>query len=447
MLSSIRHTLDRLKRNTSGNAMLLVGIGMPILIGSSGLAVDTAQYYTWKRDLQLAADQAALAGAWARSDVTTEASYQTRALQEYNANLQITTNFDAAPVTTLVNYGAGTNNAVKVVASATKSLPFSYFLSGRSITVAVEARASVVAAVAGTSTTIPALTACMIALDPSAQGAFTIGGTASGSVGCGGATLSNDANAAIEELGNPGAQFGSLTAAGGIEASLLNNVGNDPTKLHANQTGLIDPYGTLTEPTGSGVAQTYSCPTGGGAAQPYPGSYTNIAIGCTTNFRPGIYVISGSIDFSNNRTVTGTDVLFVMKNANNIANINSNENIALSGITSSTLQTTYGYSSSGANKLAGMLFWDTKSTGQIKFNGNSSSYLNGIMYMPSRQLWFNGNSNVSGNCMMIVAGTIIMNGTTNLSSFCNVNGSTVPSVRPEITTTTAGTSASVKLVV
>lgn len=445
MLGMIRRTLDGLKRNTSGNAMLLVGLGMPILIGSSGLAVDTAQFYMWKRDLQLAADQAALAGAWARSDTTTQASYQTRALQEYNANLQIAGEFDAAPVTTLVNYGAGTNNAVKVVASATKSLPFSSFLSGRSMTVAVEARASVIAGLPGTSTTLPALTACMIALNPSASGAFTIGGSASGTVGCGGATLSNDPTAAIEELGNPGAQFGSLTAAGGIESSLLNNVGSDPTKLRANQTGLADPFGALTQPTGSGVARTYSC-AGSGTTQVSPGSYTNINIGCTTNFQPGIYVISGAIDFSNNRTITGTDVLFVMTNPNNIANINSNTNISLSGITSSTLQSVYGYAASNANKIAGMLFWDAKSTSQIKFNGNSSSYLNGIMYMPKRQLWFNGNSSVSGNCMMIIADTLIMNGTTNLSSFCSVSGSTVPTVRPLTTTTTAGTPASVKLV-
>ncbi len=46
MLDSIRRRLRSLKDNTSGNAAILVAAGMPALIGASGLAVDTAQYYT-----------------------------------------------------------------------------------------------------------------------------------------------------------------------------------------------------------------------------------------------------------------------------------------------------------------------------------------------------------------------------------------------------------------
>ena len=71
MLASIRRKLSQLKANTSGNATLLVALGMPVLIGGSGLAVDTAEWYMWKRELQFAVDQAALAGAWARSDSDT----------------------------------------------------------------------------------------------------------------------------------------------------------------------------------------------------------------------------------------------------------------------------------------------------------------------------------------------------------------------------------------
>ena len=567
MLGMIRRTLDRLKRNTSGNAILLVALGLPILIGTSGLAVDSAQYYMWKRDLQSAADAAALAGAWARTTPATESAYQARALQEYNANLQTTDDFDTGPTTTLVNYNGGTLNAVKVVASATKRLPFSNIMTGRSTTVRVEATASTVpAGVAVTNTTtLNTLTACMIALDPTAYGAFTIGGSASGSVGCGGAALSSDPSAAIRENGNPSATFGQLVATGGIEYSLLNNVGGDPLKLLSNTVGLSDPLGAIPQPTGSGVARTYSCPTasagsptvttysatqllrtkstyaytkgsnsgtaspttytsgtgylatsdnnpgvstnvsrttsaytaGGptqagptvgtpvsitgsgsgtiwrtpttttwttisnvgsatvpgtpavdGIARPQPGTYSNISIACHTIFQPGIFVITGSIDFSNNQTASGTDVMFVMTTANNISNINSNTNLAFSGITASTLMTTYNYTAANAAKLAGMLFFDKLSTSQIKFNGNSTTNFNGIIYTPNRSLWFNGTSTVSGACMMLVAKTLMLDGTTNLSSFCQPSNSNALEVRPEITTTTttAGSTAIVKLV-
>jgi Flp pilus assembly protein TadG len=240
MLSKIRRIMTGLKASTSGNATLLVALGMPVLIGGSGLAVDTAQYYMWKRDLQFAVDQAALAGAWARTKSSTQNAYQARALQEYNANLQSSESFDSGPTTTLANYGAGTNNAVQVVATATKSLPFSRIIMGRAVTVRVQATAYSVAAQAAssTTTTVSALGACLIALNPSAQGAFTLGGNASGSVSCGGAALSNDPNAAIEENGNPSTLFSTLTATGGIESSLLNNVvGQRPANLAPNTEG------------------------------------------------------------------------------------------------------------------------------------------------------------------------------------------------------------------
>ena len=569
MLSTIRRILGDLRHNKSGNAMLLVALGMPVLIGTSGLAVDSAQYYMWKRDLQFAVDQAALAGAWARTTTATQSTYQSRALQEYNANVQNSADFDSGPTTTLVNYNSGTQNAVKVVASATKRLPFTNIVTGRSVTVSVTATAS--ATQAGnsvtTTTTYNTLTACMIALNPTAYGAFTIGGNASGSVGCGGAALSTDPSAAIRENGNPSASFGQLVAGGGIEYSLLNNVGGDPLKLKSNTVGMVDPLGTLATPTGNGITRTYTCPavvagsaayttyyatqllrtkvtytygkgktapgtattytsanpgflansdnnpgvtsnlsrttgayTGGGPTQagptvgasiavagsgnttiwatpttttwttltlpnpssvltpavaandgiarPLPGTYTDISIACQTIFQPGIFVINGTIDFSTNKTISGSGVLFVMTSANKINNINSNTNIALSGITASTLMTTYGYSSTDANKLAGMLFFDKLSTDQIKFNGNSTTNFNGVIYTPKRTLWFNGTSAVSGACMMLVADKLMLDGTTDLSTFCKPSNANNLEVRPQFTTstTTPGTTAVVRLV-
>ena len=67
MFGRIRKAVGNLKSSTSGNTTLLVALGMPALIGGAGMAVDTAQWYLWKRELQFAADQAALAGAWART--------------------------------------------------------------------------------------------------------------------------------------------------------------------------------------------------------------------------------------------------------------------------------------------------------------------------------------------------------------------------------------------
>ena len=125
MFARIRQAFSKLRSCNSGNAMLMVALGMPALIGGSGLAVDTSQWYLWKREMQFAVDQAALAGAWARSESTTESSYVTRATQEFNVNLQVTEDFTSEPNVSLINYGVGVGNAVRVTALGQKRLPFS----------------------------------------------------------------------------------------------------------------------------------------------------------------------------------------------------------------------------------------------------------------------------------------------------------------------------------
>ena len=124
MLASIRRKLGQLKANTSGNATLLVALGLPALVGGSGLAVDTAQWYMWKRELQFAVDQAALAGAWARTSSATKDAYSNRAEQELASNLAATKSIISDKEVKLANYSGGTNNSVIVSAAARRTLPF-----------------------------------------------------------------------------------------------------------------------------------------------------------------------------------------------------------------------------------------------------------------------------------------------------------------------------------
>ncbi len=58
---------SKLRKDVSGNTMIMVALGMPMLVGGTGLAVDTAQWYLWQRELQYAVDQAAMSGAYSLS--------------------------------------------------------------------------------------------------------------------------------------------------------------------------------------------------------------------------------------------------------------------------------------------------------------------------------------------------------------------------------------------
>ena len=54
--------LRKLLGNERGNFLLIAAAAFPLLIGFAGLAVDTIQWVLWKRELQRAADSAAIAG-------------------------------------------------------------------------------------------------------------------------------------------------------------------------------------------------------------------------------------------------------------------------------------------------------------------------------------------------------------------------------------------------
>src|SRR3954449_1788891 len=57
--------LKKLWRNKRGNALVLAGAALPLIIGSAGLASDTIQWALWKRQIQRSADSAAMAGVYA----------------------------------------------------------------------------------------------------------------------------------------------------------------------------------------------------------------------------------------------------------------------------------------------------------------------------------------------------------------------------------------------
>ncbi|MFC4295455.1 pilus assembly protein TadG-related protein [Novosphingobium tardum] len=251
-VAKLKRLGKRLRKDASGNAIMMLALGMPALIGGAGLAVDTAQWYMWKRELQFAVDQAALAGAWARTDPATENNYATRATQEFNANVSVIEGDTSEPVITLANYAAGTGNSVIVHATVSHELPFSSFLTGSSPSIYAYAQASFEEG--------NTFTSCLIAVDPDDDGAINIGGNSVLTASCGLAALSTS-DEAITVDGNPTVDAGWILAAGGIDQWLKDNT--DDTILE-HMSGLYDPFKDLQppNPTESQVARTYNCVKG-----------------------------------------------------------------------------------------------------------------------------------------------------------------------------------------
>ena len=267
MLNKVKRLMTSLRRNMNGNVLMMVAAGAPALIGGAGLAVDTAQWYMWKREMQYAVDQAAMAGAWSRVGGTTGNEYKTRAQQEINANLQVV-DFQATPSISLADYKGQTNNSVLVTLSASKELPFSKLLMGSGTTITVSAQA----AFEKKST----FTACLIAVDPSTKGAITFAGNAYVVARCGVAALSNNADAIVKN-GQGTFNVGYLVAAGGIDDNLVGTFTNNGTSYtnvgYENQQGLVDPFKELTPPDNA-TPRTYAC----SSTTTYTAFYTNTTL-------------------------------------------------------------------------------------------------------------------------------------------------------------------------
>lgn len=252
-LSRLRNLCTRIARHTGGNATLLVAIGMPAFIGGAGLAVDTAQWYMWRRELQFAVDQAALAGAWARTQSATRENYSARALQEFNANISTVSDITVAtPSVTLSSYAGGSNNSVTVSASVRDTLPFSSFLTGKGTTVTASAQAAYTSGVSFTS--------CLLALDEDESGAVTIGGNSVLKAKCGIAALSTSTSSIVVD-GNPEIDAGWVLSRGGIDDWFSTHTDDE---VHDYLEGLYDPYANLSppNPAESQTARSYYCVKG-----------------------------------------------------------------------------------------------------------------------------------------------------------------------------------------
>ena len=432
-MTKLKSLMSRLRSNSSGNAALIVALGMPVLIGGAGYAVDTAQWYAWQRELQFATDQAAISAAWARTNELNSPRYVDRAEQEFANNLSVTEEFASDPEVDLADYNGGNDNSVIVTASATANLPFSNFLTGNSTTVTVRSQAQFEEG--GT------YTSCVIATDLDDDGAITLQGNAKLTAACGMAALSKSATAIVMN-GNPEITAGYILAAGGIDQGLENAGDNE---LLANQSGLYDPFEKLTPPDDS-RPRTYSCvSTGKGkdkveVATLLPGTYSEIDTSCDTVMSGGIYVIDGGpFKVNAQHNVVGNGVMFVLKNGSYIE-INGGANINLTAMTVSELIGA-GVAADEADDLAGMLVFEDRENEakkDHKINGNASTILNGKVYLPSSHVTFSGTAGVTSQCFMIAASTITIAGNANMTSFCPPGLVT--------NTTVANTKARVRLV-
>src|SRR4051794_18541156 len=239
--------LKKLWRNKRGNALVLAGAALPLIVGSAGLASDTIQWTLWKRQIQRAADSAAMAGVYAivqgksvgtctATDIATP-SYTNPVAYDLSKNIHV----NITPTCTMpapTGAFAADPDAVRVDLSVQKQLSFSgMFMSS----------APVISASA-TATVVPSGKYCAISLIANSTTGISAGGSATVNLGCGMITNSVSMDAAVA-FGSSSVTASPVAAVGGIDAS--DNWGSG-TVLQPFTIAAEDPFASVNPPTPSG---------------------------------------------------------------------------------------------------------------------------------------------------------------------------------------------------
>lgn len=417
--------LKALLRDTSGNALAIGAAAMPLVIGGAGLAVDTVQLSLAKRELQRAADSAALAGAYAinQNPNSTAAARTTFATNGATRDLQLNNEVATTGTPVIQNAPstgafAGNANAVRVQLTANRTLSFLSFFDAAPTAVTVEATAAIVRE--GNF--------CMLALEAgNTEPGITVGGNATIDIGCGMSTNSRAA-AAITATGSSSVKASPIMAVGGVPT------GNFGTATRIPYSAVqADPFASVPNPSPSNcIAEPTSYPLELTPQSPgYNSSDGSFCFngwdvdGAVTfkNFtQPVTIYVNGagsnkvnSLNLGSKAHISGSNVTIVLTSTNatsdpsSIATFNMNSSADLD-ITAPT-----------TGPYAGVAIYEDRRAPlrTIHFNGNSSSTLNGALYFPSARFYMNGTAGMQATCIQLVARFLDFSGNGTVGNSCS----------------------------
>lgn len=397
LLRRFRKECGALARCRAGQITTIVAISsVPIAMGL-GIAVDFTRAASARSQLQAAVDAAVIAGAKNGTSSWTTVSANT---------------FDAAVSKAVTvasrSFASDADGNYQGTATGTLATSFAGLFSIDALTLQVSATA--VKPVVGNKV-------CILLNSTTASPGLLLNS---------GANLSApNCEVHVKSSGNPAATFNSGTVFTTLKtcvagANVLDN-GGTHASLTKSCTTVSDPFaGTL--PTPASSTCTYSnVNINGGTVTAYPGVYCgwhNLNSAPTVNFQPGVYVFKGGGVNVNGGTWNGTGVTLYFADTSYIQ-FNGTVKLNLTAPTS------------GA--YANILWYEAQNLSQSSFsiNATNGANLEGLIWLPSRNVTLNSGASVSSNKLTMVLNTLIMN---------TVNWSLASSDKSIVTTgsTTAG---------
>ena len=412
-LAMIRQAFKRLWNDKRGNALVLVGACLPLIFGSAGLATDTVQWALAKRQLQRAADSAAMAGVYALVDGKSHQTAVTNDLATNDHTGITPTKTVSQPTVT------GFTNPVKVSLTIAHPLPFSSMFMTTVPTITANATAAI--SKEGSY--------CVVALSNTTSPSIVINGSITVNMGCGIISNSTSPTQAISVSGNSHVVNATPIAAVGVVPSV--NGTNVELSYQLKQS---DPYAgkystDIPALTCRTLAQQVT------AAATTTNGYKVINPGCYKRQGGGSSATNSAFSTSNEKIALNPGTYYIDSadfdiGANSDIIVNSPD--TTQGVTIILTGTTPGGVKVGSNaevKLRApgtgayskMLFIQKSgATSGSLISGNANSAFDGKFYFPSTTVDYNGGGASTFQCAMIVGYIVNISGNSSIQN--NISG-------------------------
>ena len=395
----------------SGQTLILVALGLTCILGFVGFATDVGVLLHAKRNLQIAADAAALAGA---NQINIDSTKIVAAAKAASAQNGFTDGVNSVTVTPSNGPADGPHagNASYVEAIVTQTQPTFFMRLFNFTSMPVSARAVAFNGANNGS-------GCLHALNNNApdtinlQGHFTVDAP-----GC--QVLDNSSDpCGLDFTGAAGnLTAGSVSVAGGSCGHVSDS---NPPPVKGPQVS--DPLANTYKPLTAAQVGTCSAPPSGNNWGPAAAGGTvcysgNISINNNVVLAKGTYVFTGSLGLQGHGSITGptvssTDttgtagVTIYLKGPNGNMDMggSGNSNISLSG---------------GSAAFPNVVIYqEPTDTHTVNMEGTPVSALNGIIYLPSAMLELGGNSTTQILTADLIVNKFFVfgNATVNISDF------------------------------
>ena len=395
--------IDRLRRDRRGNVLAITAASMPLVLGGAAMAIDTIQLSVWKRQLQRAADSAAIAGAHAVSQGRSSTNAVHRDLDE---NVFPTL---SQPEVVLEGARLGFNRTVYVSLTAQRTVPFMSFFTNSATTISAEATAALV----------DEGQFCLLSMYDGTDTGINANGNATVDLACGMATNSRSGNS-VTAGGSSEIIATPISSVGGIEGDSQNFVGN--TTLRPYSAPMADPFANVPRPSVPSNCTT-ALDVGNGETQTLtPGAcYTSWNVHGTVRLPDGLYYVNGgNIDLKGMIQSTGANGVTIIMTG---SQTNADGKLIVGDLAQNGGGVLDIDASESGDYRGIALYRDPRAaTITVKINGGADTIIRGAIYMPSTDLWLGGNADISANCLQVVARIITFRGGADINNSCPAGG-------------------------